>query len=175
MTYLGVGGSVFLCGFMQLIQLGLAELLDLLAGTRCLLTYLQRLFGSLPAHKPTQQQRKFLTGPLDLRNTSNNLKELRWRNATTSELIFVIESLLQWLHLCSVMVTSSTFFEILKILNSSKILKNSKKCMTKLRNPFWKKSKKVDEILMEPFFKNYKKVDDRPTYRTYVYMRLAVA
>ena len=38
------------------------------------------------------------------------LGALSWQNATTSEVIFVIESLLQWLHLSSAMVSSSTFF-----------------------------------------------------------------
>ena len=61
---------------------------------------------------------------------------LSWQNATTSEVIFVIESLLQWLHLRSAMGPSSTFFfEIWnffeKIKNSEgfKNFENFKKCM----------------------------------------------
>ena len=65
---------------------------------------------------------------------------LSWQNATTSEVIFVIESLLQWLHLRSAMGPSSTFFEILKnfekFKNSEEFInfEKFKKCMTK---SFW--------------------------------------
>ena len=77
-----------------------------------------------------------------------------WLNATKSEVIFVIDSLLQWLRLSSAIGSNligiyfeiswamgpnliATYFEILKnfenskILKNPKILKNSKKCMTK--------------------------------------------
>ena len=65
---------------------------------------------------------------------------LSWQNATTSEVIFVIESLLQWLHLSQAMGLSSTIF---KILNKIERFRKSeeyrnfeqfKKCM---RKSFW--------------------------------------
>ena len=72
--------------------------------------------------------------------------KLSWQNATTSEVIFVIESLLQWLHLRSAMGPSSTFFlkfwkilKNLKILKNSKFLKNSKSAWWNLFEFFKKK------------------------------------
>ena len=50
----------------------------------------------------------------------DNLWPLSWHNATTSEVIFVIESLLQWLRLSSAMGSSSIYF-----WNVWKISKNS--------------------------------------------------
>ena len=118
--------------------------------------------------------------------------ELSWQNATTSEVIFVTESLLQWLHLSSAMVPPSTFckfskivfvissyafFELFKIFGFFNLFRNVEK-FRKIQK-FWKIKKKRMMKSRNLFLKIYKKVDDRPTdrptYRTYVYMRLAVA
>ena len=121
---------------------------------------------------------------------------LSWQNATTSEVIFVTESLLQWLHLSSAMVPPSTFCKFSKIVfvilsyaffklfkffdffnlfrNFEKFRKNQKsrkvqkECMMNSRNIFLKIYKKVDDRQTD-------RQIDRPTYRTYVYMQLAVA
>ena len=110
---------------------------------------------------------------------------LSWQNATTSEVIFVTESLLQWLHLSSAMVPPSTFckfskivfvissyafFELFKIFGFFNLFRNvekfrkiqkfwkiQKKRMMKSRNLFLKIYKKVDEILTKPFFEKFKK------------------
>ena len=74
-------------------------------------------------------------------NFSKNFKLLKkgndwWALNWPYEVIIVIESLLQCLHLSSAMGLSSTFFEIWK---------NSKKCMRKSRNLFWKFPKSLSQ------------------------------
>ena len=115
--------------------------------------------------------------------------EQSWQNAITSEVIFVIESLLQWLHLSSAMVSSSTFFcKFSKIgsmissyasfafskffeffnffRNVEKFWKNKKECMMISRNLFLKIQKSWWDTHETFFWKIQKKLmTDLPTYR----------
>ena len=101
---------------------------------------------------------------------------LSWQNATTSEVIFVTESLLQWLHLSSAMVPPSTFckfskivfvissyafFELFKIFEFFNLFRNVEK-FRKIQK-FWKIQKKRMMKSRNLFLKIYKKVDDRQT------------
>ena len=102
--------------------------------------------------------------------------ELSWQNATTSEVIFVIESLLQWLHLSSAMGRHQLFFwnfeNFWKNLKNIKILKISKSVwqnlfefFKKLKFPKFLNFSKILNVskffwIFQNFWKFQKKVDN---------------